>query len=41
MSANRTVYEDTTSLGVPVDQGDRINTVFGGRLRLGYERPRR
>lgn len=36
-SADRSIYENATSGGVPVDQGDRTNTVFGGRLRLGYE----
>ena len=36
-SVDRTMYENATSGGVPVDQGDRTNTVFGGRLRLGYE----
>jgi hypothetical protein len=35
-SIDRTLHEDTTSGGAPVDQGDRINTVFGSRLRLGY-----
>jgi hypothetical protein len=33
----RTIYENATSGGVPVDQGDRTNTVYGGRIRLGYE----
>ena len=23
--------------GTPVDQGDRINTLYGARLRLGYD----
>jgi hypothetical protein len=36
-SVDRTMYENATSGGVPVDQGDRTNNVFGGRLRLGYE----
>ena len=36
-SVHRTVYENATSGGVPVDQGDRTNTDFGGRLRVGYE----
>ena len=36
-SVDRTTYENATSGGVPVDQGDRTNTVFGGRLRVGYE----
>ncbi len=35
----RTLYENGTSGGAVVDQGDRNNTVFGGRLRLGYESP--
>lgn len=33
----RTVFEDGTSGGLPVDQGDRDNTVASARLRLGYE----
>jgi hypothetical protein len=33
---NRTIYENGTSGGLVVDQGDRTNTVFGARLRLGY-----
>ena len=37
--AGHTLYEDGTSAGAIVDQGDRNNTVFGGRLRLGYESP--
>jgi hypothetical protein len=37
--AGRTLYENGTSAGAVVDQGDRNNTVFGGRLRLGYESP--
>ncbi len=37
--AGRTFYENGTSGGAVVDQGDRNNTVFGGRLRLGYESP--
>lgn len=32
---DRTLYEDGTSGGVEVDQGDRDNTVVGGRLRYG------
>ncbi|MEX0852988.1 MAG: outer membrane beta-barrel protein [Bauldia sp.] len=36
-SLHRTIYEDGTSGGSVVDQGDRTNNVFGGRLRLGYE----
>ncbi len=35
----RSVYENGTSGGAVVDQGYRDNTVFGGRLRLGYESP--
>ena len=37
--AGRTLYENGTSAGAIVDQSDRNNTVFGGRLRLGYESP--
>jgi hypothetical protein len=33
----RSLYEPGSSGGVPIDQGDRDNAVFGGRLRLGYE----
>jgi len=33
----RTVFADGTSGGLPVDQGDRDNTVASARLRLGYE----
>lgn len=36
-SVDRTIYENATSGGVPVDQGDRTNTEFSGRLRVGYE----
>ena len=36
-SVDRTIYENATSGGVPVDQGYRTNTVFGSRLRVGYE----
>ena len=36
-SVDRSMYENATSGGIPVDQGDRTNTVFGGRLRVGYE----
>jgi len=35
--AVRTVYEDATSGGSTVDQGDRTNTLYSGRLRLGYD----
>jgi hypothetical protein len=35
-NVDRTQYDDGSSGGVPVDQGDRTNTVFGGRLRAGY-----
>lgn len=35
-AVDRTIYEDGTSGGVEVDQGDRNNTVVGGRLRYGY-----
>ena len=35
----RTAYENGTSGGLVVDQGDRTNNVFGARLRLGYETP--
>ncbi len=37
--ADRSIYENGTSGGAVVDQGDRNNTAFGGRLRLGYELP--
>jgi hypothetical protein len=33
---DRTVYENGISGGMIVDQGDRNNTVFGGRARIGY-----
>jgi hypothetical protein len=33
----RTIYENATSGGVPVDQSDRTNTLYSGRVRLGYE----
>ncbi len=33
----RTSYEDGTSSGLTVDQGDRNNTVLSGRIRAGYE----
>jgi hypothetical protein len=36
-TTNRSVYGDAALGGVPQDQGDRNNTVFGGRVRLGYE----
>jgi hypothetical protein len=36
-SADRTLYDDATVSGVPVDQGYRDNTQYGARLRLGYE----
>jgi hypothetical protein len=36
-TVDRFIYEDAVSGGVPVDQGYRTNTEFGGRLRLGYE----
>jgi hypothetical protein len=36
-TAERTIYENGTAAGVVVDQGDRTNNLFGGRLRLGYE----
>jgi hypothetical protein len=35
--ANRTIYEDAMSTGGPIDQSDRTNTLYSGRLRLGYE----
>ena len=34
---DRTIYENGTSGGLIVPQGYRTNTVFGGRVRLGYE----
>jgi hypothetical protein len=33
---DRTIYEDGTSGGLEVDQGDRTNTEIGGRLRYGF-----
>ena len=36
-SVERTIYENGTSAGLPVDQGDRTNTVSSARLRLGYQ----
>ncbi|MCR4283165.1 MAG: outer membrane beta-barrel protein [Bauldia sp.] len=33
----RSIYENASSGGGPIDQGDRNNTVFGARLRAGYE----
>jgi hypothetical protein len=36
-STNRSQYGDASLAGVPVDQGDRNNTVFGSRLRVGYD----
>jgi hypothetical protein len=33
---SRTIYEDGTSGGAEVDQGDRTNTEIGGRLRYGF-----
>ncbi len=36
-TTDRSVYGDASLAGVPVDQGDRTNTVFGGRLRVGYD----
>jgi hypothetical protein len=38
-NADRTLYQDGASEGAVVDQGYRNNSVFGGRLRLGYESP--
>jgi hypothetical protein len=36
--AERTVYENgVTAAGKVIDQGDRTNDLFDGRLRLGYE----
>lgn len=35
--AARTIYENATSGGVPIDQSDRTNTLYSGRVRLGYE----
>ena len=37
--AERTLYENGMSAGAVVDQGYRNNSVFGARLRLGYESP--
>jgi hypothetical protein len=36
-SVERTIYENGMSGGMLVDQGDRTNNLFGGRVRLGYE----
>ncbi len=36
LSADRSQYDNGASGGVPVDQGDRTNTVYGARLRAGY-----
>ncbi|HEY5080423.1 MAG TPA: outer membrane beta-barrel protein [Bauldia sp.] len=36
-SADRNIYEDATSLGALIDQGDRNNTDYAGRLRVGYD----
>ena len=36
-SADRTLYDNATSGGVPVDQGDRDNTDYSARLRVGYD----
>jgi hypothetical protein len=36
-TADRSVYGDAALAGVAIDQSDRNNTVFGARLRLGYE----
>jgi hypothetical protein len=36
-SVDRTIYENGTSGGVVVPQGYRTNTLYGGRVRLGYE----
>ncbi len=36
-SADRTLYADTTTSSVVVDQSDRNNDLFGARLRLGYD----
>jgi hypothetical protein len=33
---DRTIYENGTSGGLVVPQGDRTNTVFGARARFGY-----
>ncbi len=34
---DRTIYENGASGGLVVPQGDRTNTVFGGRVRVGYQ----
>jgi hypothetical protein len=36
-SADRTLYADTTTAGVSVDQSDRNNSLFGAKLRVGYD----
>jgi hypothetical protein len=35
--AERTIYENAMSGTTVIDQGDRTNTLYTGRLRLGYE----
>jgi hypothetical protein len=36
-AADRTVYENAMSGNTVIDQGDRTNTLYSGRVRLGYE----
>jgi hypothetical protein len=36
---DRSVYGDAALAGAPIDQGDRDNTAYGTRLRLGYDGP--
>lgn len=36
-SADRTLYANTTTAGVTVDQSDRNNNLFGAKLRVGYD----
>ena len=36
-SADRAVYENATSGSSVIDQGDRTNTLYAARLRVGYE----
>lgn len=34
---DRSIYDNAVAGNVVIDQGDRNNTLYGGRLRLGYE----
>ena len=35
--AERAIYEDAMSGSTVIDQGDRTNTLYSGRMRVGYE----